>query len=493
MAAEPGWGRKVVQTIGAVRTGIIILIITGIVSAAGTVVLQRPLTDPEDLQRAYSPATLRVLDAIGMTDVYHAWWYAALLALLAISIIFASIERWPSVWRYYSRPYRRTEPGFRATLPQQKSFPITDPAAALAAAERALRQHGMKTERIIEHGEVSLFAEKSRYAVMAVYVVHFSLLLIMLGGIVDSIVGYKGYVQLVPGQPAVRQIQLRDNSMHRLPFELRCDGAGQENYTGQFAMMPKRWWSKLVVLENGREVERKEIAVNEPLVRDGIRFYQSGYGQSAVLKQVRVAVVNGEEPSNPATFRLSESESGALPDGRTVRLVRFLPDAYQMDGGIYQRSRELGAAALEVEIGTGAQAQRAWLFRTDQAGPEDVALVGPLDAQGELVKGLPRLVARVETLPFTGLQVSYEPGQWAVWAGCLLMAVGLVMAFWVLHQRYWAAALTNAEGKLVLWFGGACNKNREAFVARFTEVAATVEKELQAETDRAVPAATRGQ
>ena len=107
MADQPGFGRKLVQTIGAVRTGIFILIITGIVSAAGTVVLQRPLTDPEEMQRAYAPGTLRVLDAIGMTDVYHAWWYAALLALLAISIIFASIERWPVVWKFYSQPYRR--------------------------------------------------------------------------------------------------------------------------------------------------------------------------------------------------------------------------------------------------------------------------------------------------------------------------------------------------------------------------------------------------
>lgn len=490
MAVEPGFGRRLVQTIGAVRTGIVILIITGIVSAAGTVVLQRPLTDPEDFQRAYSPAVLRLLDATGMTDVYHTWWYAALLALLAISIIFASIERWPNVWRYYSRPYRRTEAPFRSTLPQQKSFPIANPATALEAAGRALRQQGLKPERIIEHDEVSLFAEKSRYAVMAVYVVHFSLLLIMLGGIVDSIIGYKGYVQMVPGEPAVREIQLRDNTMHRLPFGLRCDAAGQENYTGQFSMMPKRWWSKLVVLKDGREVERKEIAVNEPLVRDGIRFYQSGYGQSAVLKQVRVAIVNDAQMSNPTVFRLSTTDSGALPDGRAVRMIRFLPDVYQMDGGVYQRSRELNAAAIELEIGAGTQAQRAWLFRTDQAGPEEVALIGPFDPKGELLKGVPRLVARAEMLPYTGLQVSYEPGQWAVWAGCLLMAVGLVMAFWVLHQRYWVVPLTGAEGKLVLWFGGACNKNREAFVARFTEVAAAVEKELAAVPARNVPNAT---
>ncbi len=34
---------------------------------------------------------------------------------------------------------------------------------------------------------------------------------------------------------------------------------------------------------------------------------------------------------------------------------------------------------------------------------------------------------------FTGLEVSHEPGQWAVWAGVVLMAVGLTFVFYVVH------------------------------------------------------------
>ena len=481
MAVQAALWRRFSQKAGAVRTGIILLILVGIASAAGTLILQRPLTSAEDIERAYAPQTLRVLDALGLTNVYHTWWYAALLALLAVSIIFASLERWPNAWRYYSRPYRRTDSSFRAVLPLQKSIPIADPAHAMAAAERALRSQGLRPERIAEHDEVSLYAEKSRYAVMAVYVVHASLLLIMLGGIIDGIWGYRGYVTLVPGQPPIKQVELQNGTVRKLPFAIRCDEAGQENYTGEYSMMPKRWWSKLVVLDsaNGSELERKEIVVNDPLVRQGVRFYQAGYGQSSTLKSARLTIT---DPSTPRaqTINLTVDHAATLDNGTSIRIARFIPDAYQMDGGIYQRSRDLNAAAAELEWTRAGRTQTAWLFRSEQAAMGQVALVGPYTAAGEPLADSSRMMALLDMLPFTGLEVSHEPGQWGVWSGCILMGVGLILAFWVLHQRYWLVPVTNKDGRLVLWMGAAANKNREGFALRFEELAVAVEQELHA-------------
>ena len=63
------------------------------------------------------------------------------------------------------------------------------PEEAIEVSKCAYKSHGYTffddhiyyPERIVEHDEVSLYAEKSRFAVMAVYVVHASLLLIFLG------------------------------------------------------------------------------------------------------------------------------------------------------------------------------------------------------------------------------------------------------------------------------------------------------------------------
>ncbi|MGE5206092.1 MAG: cytochrome c biogenesis protein ResB, partial [Chlamydiota bacterium] len=67
--------RRIWQTLSSVRTGIILLILVVIASAAGTFILQRPTTDPDVLQRSYSPLALAWLDRLGLTDVFHASWF----------------------------------------------------------------------------------------------------------------------------------------------------------------------------------------------------------------------------------------------------------------------------------------------------------------------------------------------------------------------------------------------------------------------------------
>ena len=108
--------KRIYRTFANLRTGIILLIITVVAAALGTFILQRPITDPDKMAQAYSPNTLYWLDRLTLTDVFHAWWFATLLALVSMSIIFASIDRWPNAWRFYARPYRRPDSHFRAVL-----------------------------------------------------------------------------------------------------------------------------------------------------------------------------------------------------------------------------------------------------------------------------------------------------------------------------------------------------------------------------------------
>ena len=114
--------RKIWQALSSIKTGVVLLITVVVLSAAGTIVLQRPVTDPDEMQRAYSPQMLRILDAVGLTDVFHAWWFVALMILVSLSIIAASIERFPNAWRYYARPYKSPDKTFRRALAIQKQI-----------------------------------------------------------------------------------------------------------------------------------------------------------------------------------------------------------------------------------------------------------------------------------------------------------------------------------------------------------------------------------
>src|SRR5580704_2379605 len=130
--------RKTWQTLSSIKTGVVLIILVVIFSAAGTVILQRPMTDPDDMQRAYSPSMLRFLDSTGLTDVFHTRWFVALLILVCLSIVAASVERFPNAWRFFARPYKGPDESFRKVLPTQAriAIPGNDEERGLSATER---------------------------------------------------------------------------------------------------------------------------------------------------------------------------------------------------------------------------------------------------------------------------------------------------------------------------------------------------------------------
>jgi cytochrome c biogenesis protein len=275
--------RKTWRTVASVEAGVVLLILVVILSAVGTIVLQRPVTSADEMQSAYSPQVLRILDAVGLTDVFHSWWFLGLLFLVSLCIVAASIDRLPHRWRYFSSPYRYPDEGFRRANRPQKSLALVNAKAfeesSLVAAERALQSKGYNPERVVRQDHIGIFAEHHRISELAVYIVHSSLLLIFFGAIVDGLWGWRGTMNLNEGQSS-NVVAMRDGETRTLPFYLRCDAAGEENYKDG---TPKRMWSKLAVVKAGQDVQKKEIVVNDPLLSSGFRFYQSSYGTNGTL------------------------------------------------------------------------------------------------------------------------------------------------------------------------------------------------------------------
>ena len=112
--------QRVWRTVASIQTGVVLLILVVIFAAVGTIVLQRPVTEPDEMQTAYSPQALRILDKVGLTDVFHSWWFLGLVLLVSVSIVAASIDRFPNSWRYFSRPYKYPDESFRRASHPQK-------------------------------------------------------------------------------------------------------------------------------------------------------------------------------------------------------------------------------------------------------------------------------------------------------------------------------------------------------------------------------------
>ncbi len=466
--------RKIWQTFSSIKTGVILIILCVIFSAAGTVILQRPMTEPDDMQRAYSPAMLRFLDATGLTDVFHARWFIALLILVSFSIIAASVERFPNSWRFYARPYKSPDDNFRRVLPTQAQIPISDEEQGVSAAERAFKHLGLKSERIVRPNSFSLFSERNRISEMAVYIVHASLLLIFLGGIVDALYGWRGFLMLTPGT-ASNQVEIKNGNMRTLPFSIRCDGTGEETYADG---SPKRWWSKLAVIDGGREVSRKEIVVNDPLSYQGVRFYQSSFGRTGKLDKLTLTATPASGKTGTAQeISLALNQPVALDADTTVELTEFIPDFVVQDGHVYARSNDVVNPAVHMIVTSKKTNTAVNVWLPEIPGIAENATSPYLFDPKDLKTGL-----------FTGLQVSHEPGQWSVWGGVILMAIGLTFVFYVSHIRLWVVPVTDARGDSVLWVGGAANRNRDAFEEKFKQLVGQIEKELKSESAAAAEA-----
>jgi cytochrome c biogenesis protein len=272
---------------------------------------------------------------------------------------------------------------------------------------------------------------------------------------------------LSPGT-ASNQVEMKNGSMRTIPFSIRCDGTGEDTYADG---TPKRWWSKLAVVDGGQEISRKEIVVNDPLVYHGLRFYQASWGRTGKLDRL---IVNATPTSGAnrtsQELSLAVNQTAALDADTTVQLAEFIPDFVVQDGRVYARSKDVVNPAVHLIVTSKKANTSVNVWLPEIPGVDENASSPYIFDPKDLKTGL-----------YTGLQVSHEPGQFAVWAGVVLIAIGLTFVFYVVHMRFWVVPVVDASGRTLLWVGGTANRNRDSFEHKFKTVVEEIQRELKPE------------
>jgi cytochrome c biogenesis protein len=421
------------------------------------------------IEQVYAPQIVRLLNVVGLFDVFHTWWFILLLGLLGANIALASIERFPQVWRLYARPHFLADAAFIRALPFQREIPLGPhtPKEAMALASQKLQNVGYPPRRdVLPKG--TLYVEKHRLVRLAPYVVHSSLLIIFAGAILDGTHGYRGFISLREGMSTnVVEPLTTPGPRRQLDFTLRCDAAGMDAYPDG---SPRQYWSQLSVLENGREVERKKIYVNDPLTYKGVRFFQANYGSTGSPRKL-VMEASWLENGAPKQQMLTLAPGAPAPldaQGSAVELADFIPDYVLQGNQIASRSDEPRNPAIHLQVTrAGSPPTNAWvLAKSPELNP-------PNDT------GITFRFVSVEMESMTGLQVAHEPGQWLIWAGCLLLTSGLMMALYLSHIRIWGIVAADRKGQPILLLGGQPSKYRENFERKFRELTDEVEAALK--------------
>jgi cytochrome c biogenesis protein len=482
MASRQSSFDKFLQFFSSLKCGLLLLGLLGLSMILGTFILQRPMAQEGQIEQVYAPQIVRLLNALGLFDVFHTWWFILLLGFLGANITLASIERFPQAWRLFVRPHFLADAAFIRALPFQREIPLGPhtPKEGMVLAALTLDNLGYPPRPdVLPKG--TLYMEKHRLVRLAPYVVHASLLIIFAGAIIDGTHGYKGFVNLRPGMStdAIDPLTM-PGARHRLDFTLRCDAAGMDAYPDG---SPRQYWSQLTVLENGHEVAWKKIYVNDPLTYKGVRFFQASYSPTGTPRKL-VMEASWQETGVEKHQTLTLALGAPTPfgeQGATVELADFIPD-YVLEGNqITSRSDEPRNPAIHLQVGRpGSGVTNAWVLA------KSAELHPPNDTNVNF-----RFVS-VEMDSMTGLQVAHEPGQWLIWAGCLLLTTGLMMALYLSHIRIWGIVAADRKGQPVLLLGGQPSKYRENFERKFNELADEVQfalVQVPREITEAAPAA----
>jgi cytochrome c biogenesis protein len=397
----------------------------------------------------FGPGLYRFLDFLGIFDMYHSWWFRGILALLAVNIFSCSSSRFPRIWSKITRPRGEIDKVQVANLPYTKHFKrslspeeVTEKVSSITRGIFGKPLISETTEAIV------IFAERGRMSRLGVSITHLSILIILLGALIGSLFGFKGFVNILEGGTVdwIRTRQRGGTTQRPLGFKVRCDDFRITYYDMDAQeRFVKEYISTLTFLEDGREVMKKEVRVNHPLTFNGLRFYQSSYGS---IPEITVTVEGKNRGANFSVVA-HEGEKVEIPESKAFfQILKFHPQIHNFGEGV--------AMAL---FQPTAAPQRFWLLKT----------------RPKLVDGYQFTLKGVMEREYTGLQVTKDPGVWIVWVGCILLVWGLMVAFFLSHQRIWVLI---PRGKATILVSGTTNKNPMAFERRFHKTIAALEREV---------------
>ncbi len=432
----------------SVKLTLALLIILAIACILGTFVPQRE--DAIEFARQLSPALFKLFHTLDLFDMYHAAWFRIIIGILAINLIICSIERFPGAWKRFKaeprpdrqKPFENIDPGHQ--------FVVSGTLDAASGIIRDFLAHKYKTVHQKEtKGQKYYYCEKGRLSHFGVYLVHLSVLIIIIGALIGSFLGFEGYVNILEGD-SINRISLRKNmAPYNLGFSVRCDKFVVEFYEDG---APKEYRSELSFLVNGKLVKKATLLVNHPVQWQGITFYQSSYG-TIPGDRVRIRIEREGKERQVASAEVKIGEKVELPNGEGTFTILQVKENFMRMGPAM-------LVSVESEGPQGEKTTEFWVFHR----------------QASIKKQFPGIFERFQKLNpsafrpytffldgmearyYTGLQVNKDPGVPIVWLGCFLMIVGLFVAFFTSHRRIWIK-LESVKNGVKITLAGMSSKN----------------------------------
>ncbi|MFL5777520.1 MAG: cytochrome c biogenesis protein ResB, partial [Chloroflexota bacterium] len=258
------------------------IIVLGLLAVVGMTIRQLPdfaFRSASDYDRSmqtihalYDPlvgaGVVGVLERLSVFAMFRSPWFSLGLLVLVVSIVVCTVDRTPRLWRSVSDVrVIQPEPFFDPQLPDRAAMS----GVGVEGIRRVLRRRGFRVrEARSVDGSAYVYGDRHQYTKLATLLTHLGLILFLVAaGITSRLGDEQGLVVSEGDSSTVQPIGTPGLLIVR---NLAFEAPGFE--TGQ----ARDFTTDLAVYQDGREIGRKTIRVNDPLSVAGYTFHQNGFG-----------------------------------------------------------------------------------------------------------------------------------------------------------------------------------------------------------------------
>lgn len=473
--------------LSSVRFGVVLLSLLALACTVGMLIMQVNVEGFDKYYAELTPSQRLLYGKLNFFDIYHAWYFNALLMILSLNIVLSSIDHFPKSWALMRHRKLDASPRWLGTQEQHAALQLEGESAQAIAARvvAACRALGLKPTVNEREDATFVYAERGAWNRMGAYAVHVGLLTIFAGGFLTAQLGHTGQMALAPGQSAsemsetVFNLDQTEQVNVPLPFTVECTDIRQqllEREGALSAMNTLNWSTSIRVKDPERGESEAVVELNRPFDYRGYRFFQSSFVAEGKARQITLRALPEQAGTEPQEVTIKRDGSAQLADGTTIKFSDFYPDfALQGNRASTQSSEYRNPAAALVVTRPTVETTKGYAFQTEPAADAPVA--------GRALAGYKfRLVDFERVGAAHILSVQRDPGASVVYLGFILLSLTLCAVFLYSHQRVWARVEERGDGSFEVLLGGNTNRSKLGFEDRFKRLVKTIHDEKAGHT-----------
>jgi cytochrome c biogenesis protein len=385
------------RSLADLRFAIAILLIIASFSIIGTVIeqdqsietykLNYPLTN-----RVFGFLSWDIILRFGLDHIYKTWWFISCIVMFGVSLLTCTIlQQLPSLKISRRCQFFRTPQQFRrlkiSTQLNNSNF-------------HKLLSKIKETQYSVFHQKNIIYAYKGLIGRIAPIIVHFSMILILIGTVVGAVNGFKAQ-EIIPKTETFHIQNILSNGQFTvIPKVSTRVNDFWITYTKQTAI--NQFYSDISILNvDGNEIDRKTIYVNFPARYRGVNYYQTDWNLIGLRIQ--------NENSNTLQYPLIN-----FGNAKNKIWITWIPKTSTLDAGVILLMDNLqGYCSIYNEFGE---------------------FLGNLELNELANTTFP--ITLVDILSSTGLQIKTDPGIPLIYTGFFFLMLSTLISY-ITYSQIW--------------------------------------------------------